>query len=601
VTENLASEFDAACRSVADERYRGVFDRGFAHLSLQLSFPDVGLSDDEADEAISIDRTGDLGVDTLSFAESERTILIFQSKSTADYDAPTLQKDISDFLGVIRKLESREWRRTAHSELRSLANEFLERVSDGYRPRLVFATRSRIPETVESSIPIEQRLTVGGREVIASVIVLGLDELSERYRKLLLDEYESSTDVQFAFRRSQCHEPPSTESVVYVTLTAREFINACKDHEQELFRYNPRLYLGENKVNQRIATTLANPAQRKYFHLLNNGITAVCRDYTIVDAGDDNQVMHVENFQVVNGCQTTMTLFRHSADVAKDDECLLDVKIIKSEGLRGLISEATNTQTAIVAEDAVANDQEQEHIRLLLDRHSPPYYYAPKRGMWERLPTTRNGKRKYLDEQALYGKHRKVTSKELASVSLAILGEPEAAKDRPRIVFERTNGEPSQRYRDIFLVDNIAAQWLLPVELHRRANAFLKKLEDESGDSNEERVGKYARYRMVWLAYRFLAEVYDEPFNGFLSARVSEKLLDSVEGWADPLLEIAHDALVDAYTDAVSQDLTTGLREFFRERKHQEFVIQKFDANRRRTGRLAERKGETLLEYLGLP
>ena len=86
----------------------------------------------------------------------------------------------------------------------------------------------------------------------------------------------------------------------------------------------------------------------------------------------------------------TITLLKNSASLQKDD-CLVDVKVIASEGLRSLISEATNTQTAIYAEDAFSNEAEQLRLHDLFDRHSPPFFYSAKRGLWERLGNVSSG------------------------------------------------------------------------------------------------------------------------------------------------------------------------------------------------------------------
>ena len=426
-------EFNLACQSIASERYSGELDRGFAHLALQLAFPTQELSDDQAEDIISVDRRGDLGIDGLFVDEAEQQILLFQSKSSPTLKDAELFKEISAFIGLPAKLLNDEWVKKAHAEMKVLANEFREAVKLGYGIAFAFATSSTISKTTRSTFA--DLAEAPGTTASAQCLLLDGRGLSENYKKLLLSLYTRRTDVQFKVRADQMHEPESVEKVIYLTLPAYEYVNACKTYDMELFRYNPRLYMGLIKVNVGIAATLHDDFQRKFFHLLNNGITAVCAKFDHVDAGNGLRVLNVEDFQVVNGCQTTMTLFRNSAEIMGDDQCLIDLKIIQSVGLRDQVSRTTNTQTSILAEDTFANAPEQTRIQDHLRRHNPPYFYSPKRGSWDQAKAPE--KRRYQDEPSNVGRFRKLTSKELAAVCLAAFGEPEAAKDRPRLVLKR--------------------------------------------------------------------------------------------------------------------------------------------------------------------
>jgi len=595
------SDFSVAMQALADERYAGRAQPAFAHLAFQMTFPTFNFSDDAADEATSVDRRGDLGADAVFVADEERQILLFQAKSSPGLTDTEVHDFITAFLGVPNKLDSNGWVAKAHREMKTIANDFRVAKEDGYEVIFGFASMSPISSTVRSAF--EDR---------PDLMLLNAEDLDARYRKVILGEYGNTTDVRFAVGRDQIHQPPSLERVLYLTLSAREYVNECKKYEMELFRYNPRLYLGSNKVNQRIAQTVADPTQRPYFHLLNNGITAVCKKFDVVDAGSAGFVVNVEDFQVVNGCQTTITLLRNSANLIKDD-CSVDVKIIQSEGLRNLISEATNTQTAIFAEDAFSNEAEQLRIQQLLDRHDPPYFYAPKRGAWEKLSSVK--KRSYLDAKPVFGRYRKLTSKELAAVCLAIFGHPESAKDKPRIVFEKQAGQNSGLYGRVFLARNSSDQWILPFELLRHANAMIKaeaavtsEAEKASQPGNgwgeteidRARVGEYGRYRMIDLAYRFLKIQYRES-SDFLSATTSRLLLESIKAWAPSMLEITLEALVASFLDANRRGEMGGLREFFRETRQEQTIMERFRMTLATAERKARRAGTNLPDDIGLP
>jgi len=592
----MEAAFRQACQAVADDRFSGRFDRGFASLAFQLAFPDRALTDDQADEAIGIDKKGDLEADGIYIDPEGQDICIYQSKSSASLDETALHGFITKFLDAPARLCSSEWLKKANPEVQALADEMRLKLDAGYSIRAVFATASPVSATVRSTFPREREFALPAGRAHGDVLILDIADLTDRYKKLLLNEQGDPTDVTFNLSPGQWHQP-ADQSVVYITIPAAHFTGVCKPHEKELFRYNPRLYLGSNKVNKKIAATLQDPERRRRFHLLNNGITAVSRG---VVWSDDHSELRVRDFQIVNGCQTSTTLFRNQSAYQADENCLVHVKIITTsdEDLRAEISDATNTQTAIGVEDSVSNAPEQDHIAGLFQRHAPPYFYGSKRGAWERLPVSQTGQLQYLDPNRTSGKFRKVTSKELASIALAVLGEPESAKDRPRMVFEMSEGEQSEWYRRIFTADNTASQWLLPVEMHRQANAYLNSLDEESTPA---RIGKYGRYRLLWLSYDYLRQRYGGDDGRFLSARASSRLLASCGEWAPQVLAMANDALTMAFETAQEADKTTGLREFFRDPAHRQVCTRSFERTLPQWTNLASRAKVDLPTYLNLP
>ena len=217
----------------------------------------------------------------------------------------------------------------------------------------------------------------------------------------------------------------------------------------------------------------------------------------------------------------------------------------------------------------------------------------------------------YQDQKPVFGKFRKLSSKELAAVCLAIFGEPEHAKDKPRLVFEKVGGKKSSYYERVFETTNVAAQWLLPFELLRHAHSLIKdeaqQARKQCGDDPDcpaavrARIGAYGRYRMIHLAYGYLKVLAAEHESDFISAMKSEQLLKAIANWAPPLLQVGLDAIVDGYEDARNRSESSGLREFFREKKHQKLIQDRFSTALARTERAALREQVSLREFLRIP
>ena len=111
----------------------------------------------------------------------------------------------------------------------------------------------------------------------------------------------------------------------------------------QLFEENVRHYLGaENPVNAQIMETLNEPDAKTRFPVLNNGVTIVSPDVRV-----QGTTLHLKNFQIVNGCQTSHVLFENRDGLA--DDIMVALKIVETtdEDVFSELVRATNSQTKI--------------------------------------------------------------------------------------------------------------------------------------------------------------------------------------------------------------------------------------------------------------
>lgn len=196
-----------------------------------------------------------------------------------------------------------------------------------------------------------------------NVSFCGASELIKKYRK--------KRNALVSLRTSKCFQYKS-DFVALVSL--RDYFNFITDEDGKLKRYyfeeNVRDYLGENRTNIDIARTLEDP-ESPDFWLLNNGITILSSHATLYDSTID-----VENVQIVNGLQTTNTLYQHYCAHPEDQsQRLLLVKIICSteETVRNQIIQATNNQSQIPLYSLHATDKIQKDIEDILLAHELYY------------------------------------------------------------------------------------------------------------------------------------------------------------------------------------------------------------------------------------
>ncbi|WP_286913639.1 MULTISPECIES: AIPR family protein [unclassified Pseudomonas] len=109
----------------------------------------------------------------------------------------------------------------------------------------------------------------------------------------------------------------------------------------QVFEENVRSFLGEdNIVNASIAATLASDGASR-FPVLNNGITLVCPEVKL-----QGTTLHLTNYQIVNGCQTSNVLFQKRQDLG---DVMVNIKVVKTQ-LEDVFSDlvrATNSQSKV--------------------------------------------------------------------------------------------------------------------------------------------------------------------------------------------------------------------------------------------------------------
>jgi hypothetical protein len=111
----------------------------------------------------------------------------------------------------------------------------------------------------------------------------------------------------------------------------------------QVFEENVRSFLGaDNPVNDSIAATIKSGAASSRFPALNNGITIVSPDVRL-----QGSTIHLQNFQIVNGCQTSHVLWENRGSL--DESVMVSVKVVETdnEDLFGELVTATNSQTRV--------------------------------------------------------------------------------------------------------------------------------------------------------------------------------------------------------------------------------------------------------------
>lgn len=145
---------------------------------------------------------------------------------------------------------------------------------------------------------------------------------------------------------------PGVEESYLGYLPANEYLKLITDDAgsivRGLFYDNVRDYQGDNPVNQEIDATLKSDA-RQLFVLLNNGVTIVAE--SISKTGDS---FTLEDYQIVNGCQTSHVLFNNGSVLGGDVHIPVKLIVSNDGDVKNRIIKATNRQTPVKSEELTA-------------------------------------------------------------------------------------------------------------------------------------------------------------------------------------------------------------------------------------------------------
>ena len=161
----------------------------------------------------------------------------------------------------------------------------------------------------------------------------------------------------------------------YVLLSKlSDYFKFVSDDSGKLRRYlfdsNVRDFMGLNRVNEDIKLTLEN-VNSPDFWWLNNGITILATSAQVIGSS-----IHIEDIQIVNGLQTTESLYKYFSSGQidpKERAVLVKVVVSKENETRDAIIRATNNQTIVEISALHATDKIQRDIEDVLLRNGIYY------------------------------------------------------------------------------------------------------------------------------------------------------------------------------------------------------------------------------------
>jgi hypothetical protein len=325
---------------------------------------DVTTDEDDASiDGMAIIIDGDLVRtldDALEIFKTHKTnlsaeIVIIQAKTGESFKKDEISNfkiGIEDYLSLDPKLPNGKLNKESIEIFKILLNNLNKIKNRRPNVHVYYCTTGvySAEREIKASFDIIERYIIASEFFNAvSVKPLGRGEILKLYAELT-EKNEAKLRVIDYFGMP---EMPGIPQSYVAVVNAKTFVESllmdtAGNLMQSVFEENVRSFLGEqNDVNAAIQETLRNAEKKSLFSVLNNGITIVAPELTLTP---NTKEIHLANYQIINGCQTSSTLFENMPHLTESVNVV--VKFIESpenDSSSDIIA-ATNSQSDIPKE-----------------------------------------------------------------------------------------------------------------------------------------------------------------------------------------------------------------------------------------------------------
>ena len=370
IVERQADSFAAELGLGADaqEQRRSTAFTFLVARTVLLEMINGDPTDDDVLDGI-VDGGNDFGVDALYFSDEPDDgaipIVLIQSKYRRNLDGAAAfpENDIAKMIDAIGALFDPERQVTVNERLRHRIEEIRSFVAGGAIPSITaVAAINGAKWTQQAQQRIDHAAEDFGDQVEWQHVGAGelLDLLQQQAPvNDTLQLAGLATVEAFQFRR-----------VLIGRCSVGELARLTERYGNRLFEKNIRHYLGlaGNRVNEALATTLREPAERPNFYFYNNGVTLTCSQFRHNALQHGSWQVQMDALQIVNGGQTARTVQRMTEEIGPEigsAEVLVRIYELPpddDDALVDAITFATNSQNPVDLRDLKANDPRQQAL-----------------------------------------------------------------------------------------------------------------------------------------------------------------------------------------------------------------------------------------------
>lgn len=304
--------------------------------------------------------------------------IFIQAKTSENFEAAVLG-DIGDFADSFIEEDKCKTDTKAVARIRNIKNR-IYKSSKFFKNRnpnihLYYATTGIKPNLDQNFIKKEKKITQTfadhSNTDTCRINLIGAREIQELQRQL---DNSIAREIKFD-RKVALPQTPGIDEAYLGVVAAPTFISLLEGQGgnmlSSIFYDNVRDWQGHNSVNSGIANTLKNRESKTRFVFMNNGITVIAKK--IRSTGDK---ILLEDYQIVNGCQTSNVLWNNRAVL--DESVLVPLRIVATTNEKVVLDiiKATNSQTEVTTAQLLAATDFQKQLEQYLKVQSfEPLFY----------------------------------------------------------------------------------------------------------------------------------------------------------------------------------------------------------------------------------
>lgn len=357
----------------------GTLDMGIDGIAIKLN--DIIIRDiDEAKDLVS------------KFPRVSIEFIFIQSKYKSNFD----KGEFNNFVDGVRDFLSEKQRIPNSDEIKELirikdyliSENVVYKWADNPRVRLYYVVMGKWHDSKHQLALAEQlKDDIGQLNTYAEPIVHFVDLTGF---KSILDSNDNNFEVVInSIDTMPLTSVNGVENSCLLMCFADELNKLLRTNEgiirKSLFDDNVRDFQGDNTINSEIDKTISSEPEK--FALLNNGITIVCEKYI-----PSNRQITIKNPQIVNGCQTSHVIFKHSENTAVLEKVPLIIKVIstQSQEITNQIVRGTNRQNIVLDEAFETTKPFHKELEEFINALSPDYerfYYERRSKQYDHNPS----------------------------------------------------------------------------------------------------------------------------------------------------------------------------------------------------------------------
>lgn len=421
--------------------------------------------DSETANLCLIDSPNDKRID--AFIEEDEIMKIVQCKFFSDTRKEVGGNEVVLFKGCLDWLKKpEEVKKLNLPRFYEVALTFSERLDDGADIQLHFFTFGKFSNEAN-----QERIVFNNSDLRERVQMYfhDIEDILAVYRsKLQVENPLANEKVTLELIPDEYFVKKGGMPSIVATIRGKDLLAMYRKYGDTLFERNIRFYKGARKgsINAKIIDTVLDDNERGKFWYYNNGISFVCRDFSVND-NINPPMLEVQGFQVINGCQTTVCLSDANQRAGNwesiPEEVQIVVRFIKAPVKEvDLITLYTNSQNPVSEIQLKSNDPLQKRLKEELARYSPSYFYSIKEGDWQKLPAR--------DKKNFGG--RIIEMSEVAQAIYSFTTDPAFARRWKVKLF-------SEKYHEIFRKDISIEEIVLPWRILKVINNEIAKYRRE--------------------------------------------------------------------------------------------------------------------------